>query len=116
MEKTRHSLENQAFSLWPKASDHELTIDVGWLLYSTIHQDEIRIAEMLSLLIGEKLGAKWEAIRTTDGLNHTKNKDNADSRVYALHLECATDRVQEARQKLSKWYGSTSKAFLMGQK
>jgi hypothetical protein len=29
MEKTRHSLENQAFSLWPKASDHELATNAG---------------------------------------------------------------------------------------
>jgi hypothetical protein len=44
-------------------------------------------------------------------VNRAKDKDNNTSRVYALHLECAADRVQEARQKLSKWYGSTSKRF-----
>ncbi len=40
MEKTRHSLENQSFSLWPKASDHELAAVIGWLLYSTREQEE----------------------------------------------------------------------------
>ena len=111
MEKTRHSLENQAFSLWPKASDHELATDAGWLLYSTRQQDEARIAELLSSLTGEKIGAKWKAIRTTDGTNRSKDKDNNAARVYALHLECAADRAQEVRQKLSKWYGSSSKNF-----
>jgi hypothetical protein len=109
MEKTRHSWDNQEFSLWPKASDHELAADVGWLLYSTRQQDEERMAEMISSLSGKKIGIKWKAIRTTDGINRTKDKDNNSSRVYALHLECAADRAQEARQKLSKWYGSASK-------
>jgi hypothetical protein len=63
------------------------------------------MAEMISSLSGEKIGIKWKAIRTTDGINRTKDKDNNSSRVYALHLECAADRAQEARQKLSKWYG-----------
>jgi hypothetical protein len=111
MEKTRHSLDNQAFSLWPKASDHELAADVGWLLYSTRQQDEERMAELISSLVGEKIGIKWKAIRTTDGINRSKDKDNNSSRVYALHLECAADRAQEARQKLSRWYGSASKRF-----
>jgi hypothetical protein len=62
MEKMRHSLENQAFSFWPKASDHELATDIGWLVYSTRQQDEDRIAKMISLLSGEKIGATWKAI------------------------------------------------------
>jgi hypothetical protein len=40
MEKTRHFLENQEFSLWSKASDHELATDIGWLLYATRQQEE----------------------------------------------------------------------------
>lgn len=40
MEKAKYSLENNDFSLWPKASDNENTTDVGWLLYSTRAQDE----------------------------------------------------------------------------
>jgi hypothetical protein len=110
MEKTRHSLEKQSFSLWPKASDHELATDLGWLLYSTRLQEEVRITELVSSLTGEKVGAKWKAIRTTDGSN--RNKDSANtSRVYAIHLECAADRAQATRQQLSKWYGSSSKKF-----
>ncbi len=115
MEKTRHSLENQSFSLWPKASDHELATDIGWLPYSTRLQEEERIAEIASSLTGEKVGAKWKAIRTTDGSNRSKDSANA-SRVYAIHLECAADRAQEARQKLSQWYGSSSKKFPDGTK
>jgi hypothetical protein len=54
MEKTRYSLENQAFSLWPKASDHELATDAGWLLYSTRQQDEERMADLLSSITGDR--------------------------------------------------------------
>jgi hypothetical protein len=114
MEKARHSLDNQAFSLWPNASDHKLATDIGWLLYSTRQQDEVRIAEMISSLTGEKIGAKWKPIRTTDGSN--KSKDNNSSRVNAIHLECAAYNAQEACQKLSKWYGSSSKSFPDGTK
>jgi hypothetical protein len=35
IEKVRYSLENQAFSVWPKVLDNETVTDVGWLLYST---------------------------------------------------------------------------------
>jgi hypothetical protein len=115
MVKTRHSLENQAFSLWPKASDHELATDPGWLLYSTRQQDEKMITELLSTMMGEKLGVKWKAIWTT-GATRIKDKDNEAARVYALHLECAADCAQEVRQKLSKWYGSASKRFPNGTK
>jgi hypothetical protein len=99
MDKTRHSLENQAFSLWPKASDHEFATEVGWLLYPTRQQDEERMAEMMSDLTGEKLGVRWKHIHTTDGSNRIK--DANATRVYALHVECSADWAQEARKKLS---------------
>jgi hypothetical protein len=114
MEKTRHSLENQDFSLWPKASDHELATDVGWLLYSTRQQDEERIAEIMTKFTGETIGVKWKPIHTTDGVN--RKKDPNSTRVYALHLESTADRAQEARTKLSKWFGSSSKNFPDGTK
>jgi hypothetical protein len=114
MEKAWHSLENQDFSLWPKASDHELAMDVGWLLYSTRQQDEERIADMISKLTGENIGVKWKPIRTTDGVNRKKDPNSAH--VYALHLESSADRAQEARKKLSKWFGSSSKSFPDGTK
>jgi hypothetical protein len=116
MEKTGHSLENQSFSLWPKASDHELAADVGWFLYSLRLQDEECITEMVSSLTGEKIGAKWKAVRTTDGSNRNKEKDNTTPRVFAIHLECVAEKTQDVRQKLSKWYGSASKKFPDGSK
>jgi hypothetical protein len=66
------------------------------------------------LLTGEKNGAKWKPIRTTDGSN--KSKDNNSTRVHALHLEGAADKAQEVRQKLSNWYGSSAKNFPDGTK
>ncbi len=97
MEKNRHSLENQDFSLWPKTSDHELASNVGWLLYSTCQQDEERLADMLSKITREMILVKWKLIHTTDGSN--RKKDPYSNRVYALHLESAADKVQEARKK-----------------
>jgi hypothetical protein len=104
MEKARHSLENNSFSLWPKALDHESASEVGWLLYSTRQQDEGRLAEMFSSLSGENIGVKWRPIRTTDGSNRKKDSLDDSERVYALHLEAASDRARAAREKLKQLF------------
>jgi len=65
MEKAKYSLENNDFSLWPKASDNENTTDVGWLLYSTRAQDEERLSNLLSEITGENVGVKWKPNRAT---------------------------------------------------
>jgi hypothetical protein len=70
----------------------------------------------MSSLSGEKIGAKWKPICTTDGVNRIKDKVSNASRVYAIHLESAADSTQEAQKKLSKWYGSASKSFPDGTK
>jgi hypothetical protein len=116
MEKARYALENQYFSLWPKASDNETATDVGWLLYSTRHQDEVRLASLFSRLTGENSGVKWKPIRTTTGPNRRKDPQDTSDKVNALHIECAADRVQEVRAKLATWYDSTSKCFPDGLK
>jgi len=67
MDKVHYSLENQSFSLWPKASDNENAVDLGWLLYSTRQQDEERLAALLSALTGDNLGVKWKPVRTSSG-------------------------------------------------
>jgi hypothetical protein len=41
--------------------------DIGWLLYSTCAQDEERLTQSLSHLIGENIGVKWKPIRTMAG-------------------------------------------------
>jgi len=99
MEKVRYALENQYFSLWPKASDNETATDVGWLLYSTRHQDEERLGSLFSRLTGENFGVKWKLVRTTTGPNRRKDPQDTADKVNALHIECAADRVQEVRAK-----------------
>jgi hypothetical protein len=116
MDKARHSLDNQSFSLWPKATDLEFAAEVGWLLYSVRQQDEDRLSELFSSLAGEKIGVKWKPIRTTDGVSRNKTNQDNETTVYALHLECAADKTQDTRMKLSKWYGSQSKQFPDGSK
>jgi hypothetical protein len=116
MDKARSSLENMSFSLWPKASDHESATDVGWLLYSCRYQDEERIAELLSKLTGEHIGAKWRPIRTTNGTARVRSKEDDSEKTYAIHLECSSDRAQLARGKLQNWYGSSSLNFPDGTK
>ena len=66
MDKAKSLLENNEFSLWPKASDNENTTDAGWLLYSTRAQDEERLSALLSRLTGENLGVKWKPIHSTN--------------------------------------------------
>jgi hypothetical protein len=102
MDKAQSSLDNLSFGLRPKASDHEVAADIGWLLYS---------ANLLSNLIGESIGAKWKPIRTTDGFNRKKETSDPSQIVRAIHLECASDKVHDICRKLSHWYGSSSKSF-----
>jgi len=56
MDKARLSLANLEYGLFPKASDHEETAEIGWLFYSVRQQDEERLSEMISCLVNEM----WE--------------------------------------------------------
>jgi hypothetical protein len=67
MHKALSTLRNQNIGLSPKASDHECTADVGWLLYSARQQDKDRLAHLISHHIGELIGLKWKQVRTTEG-------------------------------------------------
>lgn len=116
MDKVHYSLENQSFSLWPKASDNENAVDLGWLLYSTRQQDEERLAALLSALTGDNLGVKWKPVRTSSGPNRKKDPEDSSEKIHALHVECASDQVQEVRKKLSLWYDSSSTLFPDGTK
>jgi hypothetical protein len=116
IDKIRYSLENQYFGLWLKASDNENTFDVGWLLYSTCYQDEERLASLFSRFTGESLGVKWKPIKTTTGPNRKKDPQDSSGKIHALHIECASDRIQEVRSRLSVWYDSSSSTFPDGTK
>jgi len=60
------SLMNMDFGVFPKASDHEVSSEVGWLLYSTKSQDKERPSELISALVKENTGVKWRPIRVND--------------------------------------------------
>jgi len=115
MDKAKSSLENNEFSLWPKASDNENTTDVGWLLYSTRAQDEERLLSLLSRLTGENLRVKWKPIRANNA-NIKKKDQPAEEKVKALHVECAVERLQEIKDKLNHWYSSSFTRFPDGTK
>jgi hypothetical protein len=114
MEKARLPLINLDFGIFPKASDHEETSEVGWLLYSTHQQNEERMSELISNLVQETVGAKWHPIRTND--RYRKAQEPNSTRTYALHLEAATDKAGKVQQELSKWYRSSSQLFPDGTK
>jgi hypothetical protein len=90
-------------------------MDIGWLLYSTHHQDEEHIANMMTLT-GENIGVKWKPVCTISGFNRKKDPQDTSEYVYALHLECAADQVHEVQKKLSVWYDSSSQSFPDGTK
>jgi hypothetical protein len=116
MEKAQSALSNQDFSIWPKPSDNENASDVGWLFYSTRAQEEERLTQLFSKATGENIGVKWKPIRTTTGGIRKKDVNNPNDKIYALHIECATDRIHEVRKKLGTWYNSQSSYFLDGTK
>lgn len=116
MTKAKYSLESSDFSLWPKATDNENTIDAGRLLYSTRAQDEERISTLLSEITEENLGVKWKPIRSTSGNIRRKDQPVETEKVKALHVKCSVDRLQEVRDKLSSWYSSSSTRFPDGTK
>jgi hypothetical protein len=116
MDKAKYSLENNDFSLWPKASDNENTTDMGWLLYSTRAQDEERLSAILSEITGEQIGVKWKPVRSSNANIRKKDQTPNEEKVKALHVECTVDRLQEVRDKLTHWYSSLSRKFPDGTK
>ena len=115
-EQAKYSLGNQSFSLWPKALDNETATDIDWLLYSTRKQDEERIAALLSSITNENIGIKWKPIHTTNGSNRKKDPSHTSEKIYALHIDCTSDKMQDIRKKLAIWYDSLSMAFPDGTK
>jgi hypothetical protein len=78
-------------------------------------QDEERLSSLLSAKTGEKIGIKWKPIRVSGGTKK-KHKEIVSKEIYALHAECAIDRLQEVKDKLAVWYGSSSSIFPDGTK
>jgi len=114
MDKARSSLVILDYGVFPKASDHEETAEIGWLLYSTRVQDEERIRNMLSLLVRENIGGKWRPSRTND--RYRKDPGKTTPRTFALHLEGSSKRAGNIRQKRSRWYGLKATVFPVGMK
>lgn len=115
MDKVKYSLKNQDFSLWPNASNNKNATDVGWLLYSTRSQDEEQLAALLTSKTGENISIKWKPIRISGG-SRRKDTGTPAEKNYALHVECAMDRLQDVKDKSVNWYGSSSSTFPDGTK
>jgi hypothetical protein len=64
MDKVRQIFNDLKYGLYPRASDHEDSAEVGWLLYSKKFQDSERFANLLSNLVNEVVGVIWKPIRT----------------------------------------------------
>jgi hypothetical protein len=74
MEKAQSAVANQDFSVWPKPSDNENASDVGWLLYSTQAQDEGRLMQLLSQLIGNQIKTMAGGIKKKEDGNPNEKK------------------------------------------
>jgi hypothetical protein len=59
---------------------------------------------------------KWKPIITTGDPIRRKSTEDTSEKIQALHIKCASNRVQEVRKKLSIWYGSSSTSFPDGTK
>jgi hypothetical protein len=114
MDICRSSLMNMDFGIFTKACDHEVTAEIGWLLYSNRQQEEERILELLPNLIREKIGVKGQPICSNDC---NRKEDQAEAaRVFALHIEGAADKAVYLCKKLSTWYGASCRTFPNGTK
>jgi len=105
LDKARQALMNLEYGLFPKASNHEETAEVGWLLYSMHQHDEERVSDLISNLVKEKVWVKWRPIQMND--RNRKYPDDTGTRTYA---------AAAIQQKLGLWYGSNSKVFPDGTK
>jgi len=114
MDKASSALINLDYRIFPEASDHEETAEIGWLLYSTCHQDEERLSDLMTNLAQERIGVKWCPIRTND--RYRKDTEDNTKQTFALHLEGPSNPARIIRQKLAKWYGSKAKIFPDGTK
>jgi hypothetical protein len=83
----KYKLAGLEMGLWPRPTDHEQVSDIGWFLYSSRYQDEMRVAEMLSDALGIRVGARWRQIKTTDTNRRNQNANDLENVVRALHIE-----------------------------
>ncbi len=112
----KYKLAGLEMGLWPRPTDHEQVLDIGWFLYSSRYQDEARIAAMLSEELGIFIGARWRQIRTTDGNRCNQGVNDPENTVRALHIEGPSHRIYDIKECLSHLYGSSATYFLNGTK
>jgi hypothetical protein len=74
------------------------------------------LSVLLSKITGEHIGIKWKPIRSSNANIRKKDQTPYEEKVKALHVECAVDRLQEVRDKLTHWYSSSSRKFPDGMK
>jgi hypothetical protein len=108
----KYKLAGLDIGLWPRPTNHEQVSDIGWLLYSSLYQDEGQIAEVLSNELGIIIRARWHQIRTADNNRHNQGPADPENKVRALHLEGPSSRIQDIKDKLPSWYGSSSNSLL----
>jgi hypothetical protein len=111
MDKLRQIFNDLKFGLYPRASDHEDSAEVGWLLYSTRFQDSETMAYLLSALVKEKVRVKWKTIHTNDRFRKEPAPTTTSEPVSAMHIEATVSKVIAIRNTLSKWYSTSSKIF-----
>lgn len=108
-------LRDNRLGLWQRAIDAEQVAEIGWLLYSTRHQDEQRLVRLLSNTTGEHIGARWRVIKTTTHNRRTGTSPQSKE-VRAIHLECDANLTQRMKHKVARLYSSSSTNFPDGSK
>jgi len=116
MDKVRRIFNDLKYGLYPRASDHEDSAEVEWFLYSNKFQDSERLANLLSNLVNEVVGVKWKPIRTNEPFKKDPTSTNPTEVTYVMHIEATASKASSIRNKLAKWYSTSSKLFPDGTK
>jgi hypothetical protein len=112
-------LENMAFwtatgnGIYKKMLQVEETIEIGWLLYSTMQMDKESLAYEFWNHFGIEVGLRWKVIG--DGL---RGKTDESTKVRALHVEVSKANCMANKylliKKLGKDYTGASSSFPNG--
>lgn len=96
--------------VYSKILQVESTLQLGWLLFSTIAMDQNLLEDVIGNRIGVKIALRWKYIK----LEQYEPDAQERKKWMALHAEVDSEEYKKASQGIPTLYGSTSAAFPLG--